>query len=63
MLEASLEDTINMTELETSGLHLPDGFINMLLGLSLASGGRAQITYETLHKVWIILLCSFLYKT
>ena len=50
MLEASLADTINMTGLETSGHHIPDEFISVLLGLSLEPGGRAQITYKTLHK-------------
>ena len=46
MLEASLADTINMTGLYTSGHHLPDEFIKILLGISLAPGGRAQIIYE-----------------
>ena len=41
MLELSLSDTINMTVLETSGHHISDEFIKMLLGLSLASGGRS----------------------
>ena len=55
MLEASLSDTINMTILDTSGHHLPYEFINIFLGIRFAPGGQAQITYETLHKVWIVI--------
>ena len=32
----------------------------MLLGLILAPGGQVQITYETFHKGWSVLWCSFL---
>ena len=60
MLEAYLADTINMTGLYTSENHHPDEFIKMLLGLSLAPGGRAQITNETIHKVCSILWYLFL---
>ena len=60
MLEASLEDTINMTGLDTSEHHLTNEFINMLLGLSLAKGGRVQIKYETHYKVWIMIWCCFI---
>ena len=60
VLEASLSDTINMTGLETSRHHLTDELINMILRLSLAPGGQAQITYETIHKLWSKLLFSFL---
>ena len=59
VLEDILTYTINMTGLDTSGHHLPDKFINVILGFSLAQGGQAQITYETLHKVWSIL-CFYL---
>ena len=32
----------------------------MLLGLSLAKGGRVQIKYETHYKVWIMIWCCFI---
>ena len=38
MLEASLADTRNMMVLDTNGNQIPDEFIKMLLGLSLAPG-------------------------
>ena len=63
MLEASLADKINMSFLETSGHHLPDEFINMLLGLSFAPGGRASIKDETLHKGWSMIWLSLLYES
>ena len=63
MIEASLDDTINMTGLETSGNHIPDEFIKMLLGIILETGGRAQITYEIIHKGWNSLWCSLLDAT
>ena len=63
MLEASLEDTINMTGLETIGNHLPDEFINIPLGLSLEPEGREKITYETLHKGWGMIWCLLLDAT
>ena len=44
MLESATEDKIKMTGLETRGHHLTDEFINIFLGLSLAPGGRSQIT-------------------
>ena len=44
--EESLEDTIKTTVLETSGNHIPDKFINMLLGLRLDPGGREKISYK-----------------
>ena len=63
MLEESLSDTINITGLKKGRSHVPDEFINMILGLSLVPGGRAQITYETLHKGWSMLWLYFLYAT
>ena len=63
MLEALLADTIKMDVLDTSGHHIPGEFIRMLLGLSFAAGGRAQITYETLHKVCNIPWSAFLYAS
>ena len=63
MLEAYIADTINMTGLETSGNSLPDEFINILLEISLGPGCRAKITYETFHKLWRTMLCSFIYAT
>ena len=61
VLESFLADTINMDILETSRHHLPGELIRMLLGQSFATGGREQIKYETLHKVWNIPWCAFLY--
>ena len=63
MLEASLEDTINMNGLETSGTHLSDECIKMIFGLKLVPGGQTQITSETLHKGWIMIWCFFLDAT
>ena len=60
MLKASIEDTINMTGLETSGQHLEDKFIKIILGLCLAPGGQEKKTYGTLHKGWIMLWWSFI---
>ena len=50
-----------MDGLETSGHHLSDEFIKMLLGLILEPGGRAQVTYENFHKKWSIVWCSYQY--
>ena len=63
MLEAYTLDTIKTTGLETSGHHLPDEFIIILLVLSLTSGGRVHIQYESLHKGWNLLGLSFPYAT
>ena len=60
MLEASLADTINMTGLDTSLHHPADEFIKIILWLSLVPGLRAKITNGTLHKLWIMIWCSFL---
>ena len=63
MLPESRADTINMNGLEKSGHHIPDEFIKIILVLILAPRYRAQITYKTLHKGWIMLWWYFLYLT
>ena len=60
MLEGSLEDATTMTKLDMSWHHLQEKFKKMILGPSLATGVREQITYEILHKGWSMQWCSFL---
>ena len=55
MSESKLVDTINMTGLDAGVNHLPDEFIKFLLGIRLDPGGWSQITYITIHKVYIML--------
>ena len=63
ILEEEMTDTINMTVIEKSICHLKNQFMDMLMGISLVSGGRLNITYDTLYKGWSMLCCSLLDTT
>ena len=60
MLESALEENINTTGLETSGHHLADESIEIILGQSVSPGGWSQITYKTPHKGWSVIWCYLL---